>query len=67
MSTFDWNSGPDELHPADSYTTTRLDGAVKLRYDCAGESLYDLKPESLYTVFKATVKRVPNKIALGMC
>jgi hypothetical protein len=62
----EWNYGPDRLYPADSYTTVKIDGAVKLHLsDSDNVPFYESKPESVYTSFKRTVERIPNNIALG--
>jgi hypothetical protein len=64
-----WDLGPDCLYPASCYTTSKLDGAVKLRID--GERLTlnkknpSFEPVSIFTRFKQTVEEGPEKIALG--
>ena len=55
--------GPDELVPSDKVITWVRDEAVKLRL---GDSGYPgEKPISLPTMFKETVKKSPDAIALG--
>ncbi len=56
-----WTHGPDMLHPAESYLTTDLSGAVKLR-----KTDNNNHPLSIYTKFKRTVELGPNQIALGL-
>ena len=58
-----WISGSDEVAPATSFFTTDRDGAVKLRM---GTKEYQAeKPITVISVFKKTVERVPNNLALG--
>jgi hypothetical protein len=52
--------GPDDLCPATSYTSTKLNEAVKLRLETN-----DKTPISIFTKFKKTVDQLPHKIALG--
>jgi hypothetical protein len=72
----EWNLGPDCLHPAKSYTSSRLDEAVKLRIDekkltinknksANLQKLPSMEPVSIFTRFKRTVELGPDKIALG--
>jgi hypothetical protein len=55
-----WQNGPDKIHPAKSFTSTRLDEAVKLRV-----TNHLMTPVSIYSIFKKTVERHPDKTALG--
>ena len=56
-------SGPDVLAEAESIRTWRRDGAVKLRM--ADDGPLSEVPESVITVFRTTVRRMPNLPALG--
>jgi hypothetical protein len=60
-----WNSGPDELCPASSYTSIKLTDPVKIRFKYNDEELYPLKPVSVYTVFKERAIKTPQNVALG--
>ena len=62
LKRYEWNSGPDELFPTDSYTATRLKDAVKLRYD---KNLHPIRPVSYYTIFKERAEKTPKLIALS--
>ena len=56
--------GSDEVAPATSFFTTDRDGAVKLRM---GTKEYQAeKPITVISVFKKTVERVPNNLALAV-
>ncbi len=69
---FVWRLGPDNIHPARSYTTCKLDEAVKLRLDNhplkMNREQYNLnfKPISIFTKFKNTVELGSDNIALGI-
>jgi hypothetical protein len=59
----EFNSGPDGLYPADSFTSTDLSKGVKLRLNDNTPSKY--KPISIYTMFKNTVDKNPDHEALA--
>ncbi len=59
----EWESGPDELMPANSFYSTQLDMPVKLRSD--GTDLKKYPSMSIYSLFKQTVKQRPNHPALA--
>ena len=62
----DWNSGPDNIHPTDSYTSYNLRDPVKLRNIYNNASLSNnMKPVSLYTLFKYQAISYPDHIVLG--
>jgi hypothetical protein len=65
----EWNLGPDNLYPAKSYTTCKLNEATKLRDDSRkltiNKKTLNRTPISVYTKFKETVEKSPNKPALG--
>jgi hypothetical protein len=67
----EWCMGPDNLHPARSYTTSRLDEAVKLRLDNhpfrVDRMAVDFKPISIFSKFKNTVELGSDRIAMGRC
>ena len=58
-----WNLGPDTLHPADSFTTTDINKAVKLRLNV--DDLKAYPPISIYSQFKRIAFRKPNHHALA--
>jgi hypothetical protein len=58
--TSSWHYGPDEIAPAQSFQTAKLDEAVKLRLE-----LDNRVPISIYTMFKRTVDQLPKHTALG--
>lgn len=59
----EWKNGPDNLCPADSYYSSRLDKPVKLRTSEADLKKYPTI--SIYTMFKRTVELKPNHPALA--
>ncbi|XP_046633600.1 long-chain-fatty-acid--CoA ligase ACSBG2-like [Daphnia pulicaria] len=56
------NKGPDQLFPADSYTTTSATGAVKLKIDERG--MASIPPLSVPTLLQRTVARHMDHPAL---
>lgn len=58
----EWNLGPDNLRPTNSYTSIKLTDPVKLRLD---DEFSQLKPISIYTKFRNTVEEIPNYPAIG--
>ena len=59
---FYFSSGPDQLFPADSYTTTAATGAVKLKIDERG--MASIPPLSVPTLLQRTVARHMDHPAL---
>ncbi len=59
---FNWCLGPDVIYPATSCTTTKLDGAVKIKTE---KKHTDSEIISLYTRFKNTVEKAPKHSALS--
>ncbi|XP_021368675.1 long-chain-fatty-acid--CoA ligase ACSBG2-like isoform X2 [Mizuhopecten yessoensis] len=57
-------SSIDDLLPATAQYTTSREDAVKLRMDDTGPGV--MKPLTVHTVFKNTVDKAPNTIALGV-
>lgn len=60
----EWNNGPDNLCPAESYIAVNLTDSVKLRTNktLAADKQ---KPISIYSAFKKTVDTKPNHPALA--
>ena len=58
-----WSSGPDEVMPAENFTTSRLDQPVKLR--ATEQDLQRIPPVTIYTVFKKIVDAKPNHDAMA--
>lgn len=56
--------GIDEVIPADSWSTTKRDGTVKIRMGNKGNQAD--QPVTLITVFKKTSERAPNHLALAV-
>ncbi|XP_071167189.1 long-chain-fatty-acid--CoA ligase ACSBG2-like isoform X3 [Mytilus edulis] len=56
--------GIDEVIPADSWSTTKRDGTVKIRMGTKGNQAD--QPVTLITVFKKTSERAPNHLALAV-
>jgi len=56
--------GPDRIIPAESWTTSERDGAVKLRLE-QGEKVY-FEPVSVPTYFKRIVDANGSRAALGV-
>lgn len=63
MSSNEFDSGPDGLHPADSLSVSDIRKAVKLRLSDNNAIKY--KPMSVYTMFKNTVDKNPDHEALA--
>jgi hypothetical protein len=59
-----WNDGPDNLCPSESYVAVNLLDAVKLRLNSNLASDRQ-KPISIYSAFKKTVDTKPNHPALS--
>ena len=59
-----WNLGPDALIPAENYHATRLDQPIKLRLS-KNNSGTKYPPMSIYTMFKKTVDKYPQTVALA--
>ena len=60
-----WNLGPDNICPANSFTSTKLADPVKIRQTYKDEKLNELQPLSLYTLFKFRAISMPEHAALG--
>jgi hypothetical protein len=60
---FSWKSGPDELMPADSFFSHKLDIPVKLRSKETDQKKYPII--SLFTAFKQTVTQGRDHLALA--
>lgn len=59
----EWNQGPDNLMPADSYFSKKLDQPVLLRSKDIDKAKYPII--SIYTAFKQTVDKNPSFPALA--
>ena len=59
----EWNLGPDELMPANSYYSCELATPVLLKSKENDAKKYP--PISIYTMFKCTVDKKPHHPALG--
>ena len=60
---FAWKSGPDELIPADSFYSQKLDIPVKLRSKEIDQQKYPIM--SLFSAFKQTVRQKRDHLALA--
>lgn len=59
------HNGPDEVLPADNLNSWKRDQPVKLRLSDKGQ-ISNQKPVSVPTVFRHTVKKYPNHVALAV-
>ena len=53
----------DDVFPATQFTTSQLDGKVRLRLSDQGYGAQ--KPITVQTFFKKTVDKIPDSVALG--
>jgi long-chain-fatty-acid--CoA ligase ACSBG len=60
---YEWNSGPDELMPSDSFYSSKLNISVKLRSKETDKNKFPIK--SIYTTFKKTVQDRPDHPAIA--
>ncbi|XP_060536801.1 very long-chain-fatty-acid--CoA ligase bubblegum isoform X3 [Cylas formicarius] len=58
-------SGPDQIKPAENYTTCDPAGCVQLRIPDSGKALETIPPKSVPSFIKRIVDEFPNHPALG--
>ena len=58
------SSGPDQIFESSSYTTSDIEGTVKLRQE--EDTTADLAPMSLPSMLIDAAEKSPNQVALGV-
>lgn len=64
MSAMISHQGPDQILDADSYSTTKADGCIKLRMDVSDNDLSQLEPISVPGLLQKAAKESPDVTAL---